>query len=97
MKSMKKSKGDAVSLAFQMYYRNIYEEEYGLADELTVFNSIKHICEAKKLPLLTLSSWGKTKLPVDHVIKGYEPASAHDGHPSVNAQKIIAAHIYSLL
>tara|TARA_B100000927_G_scaffold268335_1_gene243040 strand:- start:512 stop:1081 length:570 start_codon:yes stop_codon:yes gene_type:complete len=96
-KSVKKSGGDAVSLAFQMYYRNVYEEKYGLANELTVYNSIKYICEAKKLPLITLSCNPNTTLPVDHVLKGYEHASANDSHPSVNAQKLIAAHIYSLL
>ena len=97
MKSIKKTTGDPVSMAFQMYYRHVYEVEYGLTDELMVFNSIKHICEAKKLPLLTLSAWGKTKLPVDHVIKGYEHTSYKNKHPSVNAQKLIADNLYSLL
>lgn len=97
IKSIKKSEGNEVSLTFQMYYRNVYEKEYGLADELTVFNSIKYICEAKKLRLITLSCNPKTKLPFDHVLKGYERASATDGHPSVNAQKLIADYIYNLL
>ena len=96
-KSIKKTGGDAVSLSFQMYYRNIYEKKYGLADELTVYNSIKYICEAKKLRLITLSCYPKTKLPVDHVLKDYERASATDGHPGVNAQNLIADYIYNLL
>ena len=92
-----KSSGDTISLTFQMYYRNVYAEEYGLSNELTVYNSIKYICEAKKLPLITLSCYPNTILPVDHILKDYEHASARDTHPSVNAQKLIAAHVYSLL
>ena len=87
----------SVSLAWQMYYRNIYEREYGLAYELTVFNSIKYICQAKNIKLIMLSCWGSTKLPYDHMLSNYEPVSKDNGHPSVNAQKFIANDIYNLL
>ena len=94
---LKKSTDSAVSLTFQMYYRNVYEEEYGLANELTVFNSIKYICQAKNIKLIMLSCWGKTKLPYDHMLSNYEPVSKDNGHPSINAQKLIANDIYNLL
>tara|TARA_B100000902_G_scaffold156980_1_gene153226 strand:- start:856 stop:1491 length:636 start_codon:yes stop_codon:yes gene_type:complete len=82
---------------WDMYYRNIYDEEYGKVFEEMAYNSIKSICKAKNIPLITVCCNPYTKLKYDIMLTSYETVSLTDRHPSEKSQELIANNIYNLL
>tara|TARA_B100000427_G_C15499076_1_gene591199 strand:+ start:72 stop:704 length:633 start_codon:yes stop_codon:yes gene_type:complete len=82
---------------WDMYYRNIYDEEYGKIFEEMSYNSIKSICKAKNMPLITVCCNPDTKLKYDIMLTSYETVSLTDNHPSEKSQELIANDIYNLL
>tara|TARA_B100000945_G_scaffold293115_1_gene268809 strand:- start:458 stop:1024 length:567 start_codon:yes stop_codon:yes gene_type:complete len=81
------------------YYRSIYQDEFGAANEEMVQKSIKAICEVNKVPLVLMSNNERTKLSFDLIVNGeiYGRISPTDKHPGLDAQPKIAEDIYNFI
>ena len=79
------------------YYEEIYQDEYGLTEEMLFFNLIKNKLKRLKKDHLILSINPKCTLPIDLQLNLPKYPRAKGNHPNEIGHSMIASDIMKLL
>tara|TARA_B100000131_G_scaffold81445_1_gene78327 strand:+ start:1186 stop:1854 length:669 start_codon:yes stop_codon:yes gene_type:complete len=79
------------------YFEDIYQDEYGITEEMLIFNLIKNKLKRLKKDHLIFSINGKCTLPIDLQLNLSKYPRAKGNHPNEIGHSMIASDIIKLL